>query len=83
LLRLKHVAAHLQGLEGNAPRGAHGEIVQCLAQPSDLAEYKQLRETEIDVLIGKGLLKADAGNDLHFVREELYVHLDRTLGATP
>jgi hypothetical protein len=43
----------------------------------------QLRETEIDVPIGKGLLKADARNDLHFVREALYVHLDRTLGATP
>jgi hypothetical protein len=43
----------------------------------------QLRETEIDVPIGKGLLKADARNDLHFVREALYVHLDRSLGATP
>lgn len=42
----------------------------------------QLRETEIDVLIGRGLLKADARNDLHFVREALYLHLDRTLGAT-
>ena len=41
----------------------------------------QLRETEIDVLIGRGLLKPDARNDLHFVREALYAHLDRTLGA--
>jgi hypothetical protein len=40
----------------------------------------ELRETEIDVLIQKGLLKSDARNDLHAIRNALYTHLDRTLG---
>ena len=35
----------------------------------------QLRETEIDVLIGKGFLKADARNDPQAVRKALYVFL--------
>ena len=41
----------------------------------------QLRETEIDVLIKRGLLKADARNDLNAVVQALYHHLDATLGA--
>ena len=41
----------------------------------------QLRETEIDVLIRKGLLKADARNDLYAVRNALHEHFDRTLGT--
>jgi hypothetical protein len=40
-----------------------------------------LREKEIDVLIRKGLLKADARNDLYAVRDALHAHFDRTLGA--
>ena len=40
----------------------------------------ELRETEVDLLIHKGLLKADARNDREAVCEALYVHLDRTLG---
>jgi hypothetical protein len=43
----------------------------------------QIRETEIDVLIGKGFLRAETRNDLYAVREALYAHLDRTLGAAP
>jgi len=43
----------------------------------------ELRETERDALIRKGLLKADARNDLHAVREALYAHLDNTLGSMP
>jgi hypothetical protein len=42
----------------------------------------QLRETEIDVLIRKGLLKADARNDLYEVRNALHEHFDRTLGTS-
>ena len=42
----------------------------------------QLRETEIDVLIKRGLLKADARNDLSAVVQALYHHLDATLGAS-
>jgi hypothetical protein len=41
----------------------------------------QLRETEIDVLIRKGLLQADARNDVYAVRDALHVHFDRTLGT--
>jgi hypothetical protein len=41
----------------------------------------QLRETEIDVLIRKGLLKADARNDLYAVRDALHEHFERTLGT--
>jgi hypothetical protein len=42
----------------------------------------ELRETEIGVLIQKGLLKSDAHNDLRAIRKALYAHLDRTLGRT-
>ena len=42
----------------------------------------QLRETEIDVLIKRGLLKADARNDLNAVVHALYHHLDATLSAS-
>ena len=40
----------------------------------------ELRETEIDLLIRWGLLKADARNDAHAVRDALHAYLDRTLG---
>ena len=40
----------------------------------------ELRETEIDVLLGK---KADARNDADAIRDALYAHLDRTLDETP
>jgi hypothetical protein len=39
----------------------------------------ELRETEIDVLVQKGLLKADTRNDARAVREALYQHFDSTL----
>jgi hypothetical protein len=39
----------------------------------------ELRETEIDVLIQKGLLQADARNDARAVREALYQYFDSTL----
>ena len=39
----------------------------------------QLREKEIDVLIRKGLLNADARNDVYAVRDALHAYLDRTL----
>ncbi len=39
----------------------------------------QLRETEIDVLIRKGLLNADARNDVYAVRDAVHAYLDRTL----
>jgi hypothetical protein len=41
----------------------------------------QLGETEIDVLIRKGLLKPDARNDLYALRNALHEHFDRTLGT--
>ena len=39
----------------------------------------QLRETEVEVLIGKELLKSDARDDLRAIRDALHAHLDRTL----
>jgi hypothetical protein len=39
----------------------------------------ELRETEIDALLQKGLLKSDARNDLSAIVEALYAHLDQTL----
>ena len=39
----------------------------------------ELRETEIDVLVQKGLLNADARNDARAVREALYQYFDSTL----
>ena len=39
----------------------------------------QLRETEIDVLIRKGLLKADTRNNVRAIRDALHGHFDKTL----
>ena len=39
----------------------------------------ELRETEIDALIHKGMLNADTRNDLGAILNALYAHLDRTL----
>ena len=39
----------------------------------------ELRETEIDVLVQKGLLQADARNDARAIREALYQYFDSTL----
>jgi hypothetical protein len=41
----------------------------------------ELRETEIDVLVGKGLLNSEMRHDSHVVRQALYAHLDQTLGV--
>jgi hypothetical protein len=42
----------------------------------------QVRDLEIETLIQRGLLKSEMRNDVHEIREALYAHLDRTLGAT-
>ena len=39
----------------------------------------ELRATEIDALIRKGLLASVTRNDPHALLEALYAHLDRTL----
>lgn len=41
----------------------------------------ELRATEIDALIRKGLLTDDTRNDPHAILDALYAHLDKTLGA--
>ena len=43
----------------------------------------ELRETEIDVLVGKGLLSSEMRDDSHVVRQALYAHLDQTLCSNP
>jgi hypothetical protein len=39
----------------------------------------ELRETEIDTLVKKGFLKADARNNTRAIREALYQYFDSTL----
>lgn len=43
----------------------------------------ELRESEIDALIRKELLKPETRNDASAVIDALYAFLDRTLDATP
>jgi hypothetical protein len=43
----------------------------------------ELRETEIDALVRKGLLAADQRNERDAILEALYEFLDRSLGAKP
>jgi hypothetical protein len=43
----------------------------------------EVRETEIDALIRKGTLKADARNDPDAILNALYAHLDHTLDEMP
>jgi hypothetical protein len=43
----------------------------------------ELRDTEIDGLIRKGLLKSETRNNRNAIIDALYVHLDRTLDETP
>jgi hypothetical protein len=43
----------------------------------------ELRETEIEVLIAKGLLSSETRHDPRFIRQALYAHLEQTLGSTP
>jgi hypothetical protein len=40
----------------------------------------ELRETEIDALVRKGLLAAENGHDYDSVQSALYAFLDRALG---
>jgi hypothetical protein len=39
----------------------------------------ELRETEVDVLIRRGLLKPDARRDCHAICNALYCHFEATL----
>ena len=41
----------------------------------------ELRETEIDVLIRKGLMKPETRNDTSAIIDALYAYLDHTLGS--
>jgi hypothetical protein len=41
-----------------------------------------VRETEIDALVHRGLLQAEERDDMYAVRKALYQHLNQTLGAT-
>jgi hypothetical protein len=41
----------------------------------------EIRATEIDVLIRRGLMKADTRHDAKAIRNALYQHLDDTLSA--
>jgi hypothetical protein len=43
----------------------------------------QLRETEIDVLVRKGLLPPETRNDARAITEAVHRHFDQTLASTP
>ena len=43
----------------------------------------QLRETEVDALIRRGLLEQETRNDRNAVLKALYGHFNRTLGLAP
>ena len=43
----------------------------------------QLRDTEIEVLIGKGMLNAETRNDPSAITDALHTHFDRTLRIRP
>jgi hypothetical protein len=43
----------------------------------------ELHVTEIEALVGMGLLNPELRDDLEAVSVALYEHLNRTLGATP
>ena len=43
----------------------------------------QVFDKEVDTLVRRGLLEADARNDPYAVRDALHTHLARTLGPTP
>jgi hypothetical protein len=43
----------------------------------------ELRETEIDSLIRRGLLRAEMRHDANAITEAVYAHFDRTLDLTP
>jgi hypothetical protein len=43
----------------------------------------ELRETEIDALVHKGLLKPETRNDTSAIIDALYAHLESTLDQSP
>lgn len=42
----------------------------------------EIRATEVDALVRRGLLKGETRNDRHAVKAAFYEFLDRTLGST-
>jgi hypothetical protein len=43
----------------------------------------ELRETDVDALISRGLLAQETRNDMNAVLKALYGHFSRTLGPAP
>jgi hypothetical protein len=43
----------------------------------------ELRETEVDTLVRRGLLQAEMRNDPRSVRKAVHTHFDRTLRSIP
>ena len=70
---------------GNIPRSTPGAVRMRAHRQRRQAGLRcltiELFEAEIDVLIEKGLLNADARNDIFAVRNALYCYLNDTLGA--
>ena len=45
--------------------------------------FVELRDTEIDALMCKGLLKPESRHDQNAIADALYGHLERTLDSLP
>jgi hypothetical protein len=43
----------------------------------------EIRETEIDVLVSKGILMTEARNDTRAIIEAVHRHFDQTLASIP
>jgi hypothetical protein len=75
------------------PPPSSAELVACSPAARRMRRHRQrrrdglrclvieLRETEIDMLIRKGLLKPETRNDTIAIIDALYAHLEHTLGS--
>jgi hypothetical protein len=64
-----------------SPAAARMRLHRCRRRRGLRCLTIELRETKIDVLIGKGLLTSETRNDPDAVCDALYAHLDQTLGS--
>jgi hypothetical protein len=92
-LAAQHIEGPLVNMDSEISSGPTTPPISCSAAANRMRAHRdrrrkglrciriELRETEVDVLIRKGLLRPDARNDLNAVVHALYDHLDATLSA--
>jgi hypothetical protein len=86
--RNRQVDAALSGLGGrscgiNAKIGPGPQGRRCEPRGTERCIIVEVRASEIDALVGKGFLRAEARDSKQAIRDALYAFLDRTLGARP